>query len=267
MKHLLKVAAVVPALAVFAGSAPAAQIVFTETFDNTVNQTLVSTLDGWGYAMSSGNSSTTNTGQRQVGRMADAVGIGGTQGFVYNVLGGGSGGPQARGTVVWYEGGLEDSSEPLSLPQADVEKLEVYIGHANTTSTTRFLIRIDGEGWFVTTQSWTMSQGIAGGDFETQAELVSWDFSIDGSAWSALAYDGLIDNASSGFAILDSDPAGLPTQTLPSGDITAVGVYHWNSTNWESTRFDNFTVVAIPEPASLGLLALGSLVAVSRRRL
>ena len=160
----------------------------------------------------------------------------------------------------------------MSLAQSDLLSLSLRIGHANDTSQTRWLIRIDNDGtdnWFVSRDTYQMTTGIGAADFETQNIGIGADF-VD-LTWRPLLnngtdqFDGGINGASEGFDIITSADNHAAV-ALPGGSITALGVYHWHSADFVSTRFDDFTVTAIPEPGTLVLIALGCLLILRRFR-
>jgi hypothetical protein len=244
------------ACAALAASTASAQVtvIYSQTFDNTVNATLIN-IPGWNWAVSDGGDSEGTA--RQFSRLSNGTGIGGTPGFVYNA-------PAAQEGIIasltWYDG--------ATFPQETLNSLSVFIGHNNNANETRFVIEIDGAGWFTTTQSWTNNVG-AGGNFASQAVEVTLNFTTTGSAWRPLAFDGNVGAASTGFPVFSGDQSANALETaLPAGTITAVGVYHYMSAG-SITRFDNFAV-AIPEPSTyaaiVGLLALGLLIHRRRRR-
>ncbi|MCC5839301.1 MAG: PEP-CTERM sorting domain-containing protein [Opitutales bacterium] len=232
-------------------------VVYSQTFNNTVNATLIN-IPGWNWAVSDGGDSASTA--RQFSRLSNGTGIGGTAGFVYNA-------PAAQvgevASLTWYNG--------ATFSQDTLDSLSVFIGHNNNANETRFVIEIDGAGWFTTTQAWTNNVG-GGGNFASQAVEVSLNFTTTGSAWRPLAFDGNVGAASTGFAVFSGDQSANALETtLPAGTITAVGVYNYIYNYMPAgsiTRFDDFAV-AIPEPSTyaaiLGLLALGLLIHRRRR--
>ena len=244
-----------------------ATIIYTQPFDNTTDQALISNLTNWGFASSSGLAS--DTGNRQSGRLSALAGQGGEPGFGYNYI---QGNTASRANVAWFAGDLEAPADAMSLAQSDLQSLSLRIGHANIGSQTRWLIRIDNEGtdnWFVSRDTYQMTTGISAADFETQNIGISANFTD--LTWrpllnDAAQFDGLINDASAGFDII-TNAANPDAVALPTGSITALGVYHWHSADFVATRFDDFTVTAIPEPGTLVLvgIALGSLLFFRRK--
>lgn len=238
-------------LAVLGGSL-SAQTLFFESFDNTVDQQAITVLQDWNWAVSDGGVS--NTTNRQFGRLSAAAGVGGDPGFAYVYQNAGA----TFASVVWYDG--------ASFSQNAVTGLSAFVGNSNATNQVRFLIQIDNNDWFVSTAAGQTNVGVAG-NFSAGAAEFTIPFSNAGANWVALAFDGQLGAASSGFPILQGDiSASALTDPLPSGNITAVGAYLLNANN-TSSRFDNFTV--IPEPsvyaALIGLITLAWVVFLRRR--
>ena len=73
-------------------------------------------------------------------------------------------------------------------------------------------------------------------------------------------------SASTGWYELDLDEINIgASTTLPaSGYIRGFGIQHLGQTG--SQRYDNFMVEAVPEPATMALLSIGSLIVFHRRR-
>jgi hypothetical protein len=254
-----------PALVFGATFASAQVVVYTQPFDTTQDQASMSTLNNWGFASSSGKAQ--NSSGLQFGRLSIVDGADGEPGVGYNYI---NTNDNSNGNVSWFAGDLETPADPMSLAQGDVQSLGLRIGHSNTTNQTRWLVRIDNGGtpnWFVSREDYQMTTAIpSGSGFEVGNIGISANFAD--LTWASLSYDGLIDSASSGFAII-TDATALTEVALPTGNITALGVYNWNSIN-SSTRFDDFTITAVPEPSTyaalLGLAALGLAAWRSRRR-
>ena len=243
VSHILSLLLVLlfPGLSARAGT----PISYLQPFHNTTNQTLITTLPGWSWAASDGGG--TDTSSRQYGRLSNAVGIGGIAGLAYNYSGG-----SPRAIVTWVAGEALTGGIPVNAePQ-----VAFHIGHSATGVETRVLIHIENQGWFVTTQTWTMPAGIAIGDFSTQAVSVSFAFTPTAAAWRALTFDGLTGTASSGFAVLTGAQDGLAADLPADGLITAVGLYHANPAN-TSSRFDDFHVSwTLPPNDDAALLSL-----------
>lgn len=262
-----------PAFVLGTVAANGQMIVYAQSFDNTVNQisyvTGAAALPGWSAANDGGLSQDT-TG-RQFGLLSSANGVGGDPGFAYAF----SGDNDLRAFAAWFAGDLQTPTNPMSLAQSDLVSLSAHIGHGNADNQSRWLIRIDNAGtdnWFVSRETYTRNVGNAAG-FEAGNIQISANFSD--LTWRPLfapngtdPFDGLNLEASSGFTRI-TNAANPAASILPSGSITAIGMYHWHSVINTATRFDDFTITAIPEPSTyaalIGLLALG-LVAWRRRR-
>ncbi|MCD8483286.1 MAG: PEP-CTERM sorting domain-containing protein [Verrucomicrobia bacterium] len=237
-------------------SAASAQIVFTETFNYTGGTNPLINIAGWSW-QSVTVAFSDASGQRQFSRISSNNGIGGTAGFAYNA-------PQRRPR----RGSLTHLVQWTIIFPINSRVDQRLYRPQQCSQRNPLVVQVEGEGWFATTQSWT-TPAMTAGNFPTQAQQVTFDFVADASAWRPLAFDGLLGDASSGFAVFSGDQsANALAGNLPSGSITAVGVYHYMAAG-AITRFDNFTVTAIPEPSTyaaiFGALALG-LIALRRRR-
>lgn len=244
-----------------------AQVIYQQGFDNTVNQTEITAISGWNWGVDD-NSTRQANGQRQWGGLSDSAGPDGAQGFAYNYNGSGS----ARTIVSWYDGGGS-----LSIPQSQITSLELKLGNSASTSSTRFVIRIGADQWFVASNANVATSNIGSAtNFATSHVDYVMNFTTDGSAWQILqrwddvsAFDPVADPSSQTFSGRDASGTWdlVMPATLPAGNITAVGVYSYTGNN-ASTRFDDFAVV--PEPATwaaiLGLAALGMGIVRSRLR-
>lgn len=227
-----------PRLSAQAGSA------YLQPFDNTTNQALITTLEGWGWAASDGGA--TDTSGRQYGRLSNATGTGGTAGLAYNYS------ASQRAVVTWVAGEALAGGIPV---HADPQ-VSFHIGHSAPGVETRVLLRVENQGWFVTTQTWTMPAGIDLTDFPTQAVPVSFAIPPAAAAWRALAFDGLTGSASSGFDLLTGAQDGLADDLPADALITAVGLYH-SHPNATASRYDDFAVSwTLPPNDNAALLSL-----------
>lgn len=256
-----------------AGNLMAQTITYTQPFNNTTNQVLIpnatpNALTNWGWAAVNGNAP--NIPGTQWGTLSDANGAGGTPGLAYNL-----GANNVRGFATWFAGDLETPANAMSLAQSDLLSLSTRIGHGHTANQTRWLMRIDDDGtdrWFVSLQTYQMATAIEFvSGFEDNNIGISANFTD--LEWRPLLnpdedapFDGLIGAASDGFTLI-TNAANPAASTLPTGNITALGVYHWHTNN-SATRFDDFTIVAIPEPGTLVLfgIAVGSVFLFRRRK-
>lgn len=225
---------------------------YLQTFDNSEAGTSVTAI-GWNWAPSDGAWGEWHTGGRQIGYMSTSAGIDGDPGFAYQYT------DALLSSVIWTAS---------NLAQSDLETFSVFVGNSNDNAQVRFLIRVgdvSNQDWYVSTASSSNNVGGAG-NFQADAAEFSLNFSDAGANWASLTYDGLQSGLSSGFENTNAFTA--LSDPLPSGNITAIGVYMHGGQTFSSVRVDNFGVTVIPEPGTLALvaMALGSLLFFRRRR-
>jgi len=134
------------------------------------------------------------------------------------------------GRISWYQG---------NGAAADVFRVAICVKDAQNNS-----------AWYASATTFTNTAVSSGANFGAQAVERFLDFS--GATWRALDF------------VAGSSLALGSATTLPSaGTITSFGLYCDKKTG--TLRFDTYTVEA-PEPATLGLLAVGLAVAWQRRR-
>lgn len=201
---------------------------FVETFPNTVNQSMLTTLEGWAWAASDGGGS--DTGGRQYGRMSNANGVDGQPGIAYNYS------QHERAVLTWYTGSELGAGIPTDL----LESFSLRVGHNNANVETRFVLRVADHGWFVTTARWSGNVVGDPNNFQTEAALVEFNFTTSGNAWRFLEFDGNTGSNSEGFAVFSGEQAGMD-DVLPAGLVTAIGVYHFHPASGVS-RYDDFRV-------------------------
>lgn len=231
---------------------------YVQTFDNATNQIRVEDAGiGWLRASDDGTDPT------EAGRLSNALGSDGTEGFAYTFRTGNN------ATLMWNGG--------VNFAQSEVTGFSAMVGHGNASNLVRFLIRIDDAGtdrWYASAIGGAASTTGNAAWFQNGAELFQLSFAT--AAWIPVlnpagdapfgggAFSGQGSN-SDGFTRLGAGDLSANAVSLPAGNITAVGAYLANL-GGSATRFDDFTVV--PEPSTyaalLGLLALG-LVAYRRR--
>ena len=244
-KHAWKLApAAVAALALAGPPQADASIIYQETFDNDTgeNQNLEDAPWNWSWAINAGG-----------GRPAGAdVGLVSGGEFGYNF----QNEDEMQAVISWFD--------DVNIAQGDITELAVDIRHGSAESETRFVVQV-GDDWFAT--------ATPGTTVDEDWTEISWAFSSVG-AWVPILNDGdPFDGISGqvggdGFDVLDLGQ--LNGEDLPSGNITAVGVYN-HAPNYDgpwpdfAIRYDNPTV--IPEPASLALIGAGGLLLLRRRRL
>lgn len=130
----------------------------------------------------------------------------------------------------------------------NLETVNWYQSHSNTTDLTRVAVQLDGGQWYVSDQTFTNNSAHVSWEQKT----LDWDT----ATWQ------LLDFVPGSSLALTGTPAGL------SGDaITAFGLYTDNKTA-SRLRYDSFEItgVAVPVPAALpaGLMLIGALL--MRRR-
>mgnify|MGYP000167724841 CR=1 FL=1 len=235
-----------------------AGVLYQQTFDNTNNQIRVEDAGiGWLRAANGGTDPT------EAGRLSDALGPDGEQGFAYTFRTGNN------ATLMWNGG--------VDFTQSEVTGFSAMVGHGNAANLVRFLIRIDDAGtdrWYASAIGGAASTTGNAAWFQNGAELFQLSFATaawvpvlnpDGDApFGGGAFSGN-NTTSDGFTLLGAGDLTANAVSLPAGNITAVGAYLANL-GGSSTRFDDFTV--IPEPSTLVLLglALGSVLLFRRRK-
>ncbi len=246
-KHAWKLApAAVAALALAGPPQADASIIYQETFDNDTeeNQNLEDAPWNWSWAINAGG-----------GRPAGAdVGLVSGGEFGYNF----QNEDEMQAVISWFD--------DVNIAQGDITELAVDIRHGDADSETRFVVQVGGE-WFATATPGMMETPHDGDEWTE----ISWAFSSVG-AWVPILndddpFDGISgQDGGEGFDLLATGQ--LNGDDLPSGNITAVGVYNYTPdlSGWPGSaiRYDNPTV--IPEPASLALIGAGGLLLLRRRR-
>jgi uncharacterized repeat protein (TIGR02543 family) len=192
---------------------------YVQPFNNTTNQLLVENAGiGWQRAAHNGNLSAD-----QVGRLSNANGPDGQQGFAYTFRGGNN------ASLMWYEG--------LTFSQDTLQAFSAYVGHSHGSNVIRFLIRV-GDNWYASADGGGKAPGVGDGAwFENGATQYTLTFSPENTWVPVVGFNG---TSSGTFTLLGSGDL-TPLAALPAGDVTAVGVYLANL-GGGSTRFDDFTV-------------------------
>jgi len=133
-------------------------------------------------------------------------------------------------------------------------------GNSASANATRVAIRIDSK-WYVSTTATSNSNPNYFNPFNSNALLVTLPFSTAASAWSNLTL-----TPGTSLAIGLALSASNPLLPLPTGNITAFGLYTDSVT--DIIRFDNFTInaVPVPEPTAFAALSAAVLVVLRRRR-
>lgn len=243
----------------FAASAVSGQIaIYNQPFDNATgsDQNIENAPWNWGWAIQGGGG---RPGGSNVGRVSGSAGVGGDPGFGVNIQNISA----LREMITWYAG-----SEVANIAQSSLTGFSIDLRHGSAASETRFVIRI-GDDWFATTQAFTVDVGNADNWVNR-----SWTFTTAGAAWTPILdrtdtsqpFGGV--TGGNGFTALGTGTLAGMTDPLPSGAITAVGVFNRSAgNNWPdpAIRYDNFTV--IPEPSTYALLfGLGAMALLLYRR-
>lgn len=172
------------------------------------------------------------------------------QSFFY--AGNGSGGTNPLNDVKYF---IWTDEYEVNRSVNEVDKISWYQGNETKTDEDRVAIRI-GSQWYVSTAVFTQSVGVGTkGNFNGKAEQKIFTFTTDKSAWNELNFTADSAGGLSIGAALSAD--------LPSGNITAFGLYTDNKT--KTFRFDTYEISAVPEPSAVGLLSLGGLLLMRKR--
>lgn len=117
--------------------------------------------------------------------------------------------------------------------QNNLSQISWYQGNAAKDDVVRFAVKIGGQ-WYVTSQEFTQDNQISStSGFANNAELMTFTFTSDASAWRELSFTAG-SNLSLNSSSLSSD--------LPLGDITAFGLYVDNKSG--TLRFDTYEIQA-----------------------
>jgi len=134
-----------------------------------------------------------------------------------------------------------------------------YSGSMYSGDSQRVIVQIGGN-WYASTTSQTpvnpVNNGSSFGSTATQSTLT---FSTAAANWETL-------NFSAGS---DLTLGSVLSSPLPSGSITGFGLYIQianQSAGNEKSYFDTFELDSVPEPASGGLMCVGGLCLLARRR-
>jgi hypothetical protein len=157
------------------------------------------------------------------------------------------------------------TNEAGPIAASTVGNISFYLGSTSGAQPVRVAVQVGGS-WYVSTETF-QDDNISGGasGFAAGASLQSFNFTTAASAWQTVSFQ------QSGSNPLTSNGTGNLTITgtalsALSGNITAFGIYGNNGSS-ATTRFDTYTITAIPEPSSFAALAgLGALGLVASRR-
>ncbi|HUT36201.1 MAG TPA: LamG domain-containing protein [Planctomycetota bacterium] len=171
---------------------------------------------------------------------------------------------QVNGLFSDYNGSIGNSARmfwasefPIDLSVYALEQAQWYQGNADVRDAFRVAVQLDGAQWYASDMSFT-NPGIAGADFDTDAELKTFGF--EGAEWYLLNFTpgSLLEFVGSG------SPFGLPEGSF----LTSFGLF--SETRLGTLRFDSFELIVgpafvIPEPSTLAVGLLGLLVCRLRR--
>lgn len=217
------------------------EVIYRETFgDTSVNGALMSTV-GWTVAsatsgtwsganafMATVNGRPTNLDNVNAGTSLSTV-----QGLVYsNALANGS------GLISTTEYTIDRSINTIS-------QISFYEGNGDTDDFYRVAIQIGG-AWYASATAFTNTTAVTSGpNFPTLAEYKVLDFSTAPNSWYVLNYGSSLTMGS------------LLSTELPTGNITAFGLYYETVGTASSMRFDTFEIQTVPEPVANVLCAGG----------
>ncbi len=250
--------------AAFAPAGYGAPVVYLQTFANTTNGNLSSSSYGWeAYRTSNAGGVENVTGNS--GAVGSSASAGATNPTSVNATLPGS--ETVSGRIFMSKSNQDsgawaaytNTAETATINNAFTGKLEDVAsfafehGHSSAGITLRLLVQVADE-WYVSTDAYTNNIG-GSANFPDDAEGVTHTLT-GGDEWFAVAF-----NPASSMGTIDTTAVAL------TGDVQAYGVYgNWGSSGDTTARFDNFTINAIPEPASLALMGLGGMLVLGRGR-
>ncbi len=236
--------AIVLAMA-FVNPAKASVVVFDENFDNTTggNISLVAGTDpDWKVAHSNGtsydNTSTANT--PVVSNAASSTGAAPTGYLFHNTF-------QGNAPVIYYVEGLS-----LGAPAGGtvLESVSFALRNVSTSENIQIALKFgpDDDDWFLGDTTFNNA---------TSSVWSNLSLTLSNETWKALTLD--VGNA------ISVGSAATPA-SFNTADLTGIGFYTATTSDPNYIRIDTLAVNAIPEPASLALMGLGSLLILGRRR-
>lgn len=130
-------------------------------------------------------------------------------------------------------------------------------GNNSTTINYRVAIQVNG-AWYASTQTFANATSVSSvGNFASQSVAMTFNFNTLAATWRNLDF-----TLGSTLAL-----GSTLTSNLSAGNITGFGLY-MDSASGGTSRFDTFTITAVPEPTTVGLALLGLAggLLISRRR-
>jgi len=114
----------------------------------------------------------------------------------------------------------------------------------------RAAVRV-GSDWYVSDTDFTIKEG----GWSLTNPDATWNIDADSVNWYSLTFDP-------GVAMGVGSQVALPT----TGTVTAFGFYADAQAYNRAIRMDNYKISAVPEPATIALLAMGMLAVLKRRK-
>lgn len=144
--------------------------------------------------------------------------------------------------------------------EGDVTKLSELsfrLGNQDSNITMNFLLSVDtgsGTEWWVSQDAYSF-QATSSGDFASGVSSLTASIDpLQANAWKVLTG---FDLTSSGGTLGDIDNFGADRTLTGGNDILAFGVWSQKPTGNTNTRWDDFTIAVVPEPASYTLVLMG----------
>ena len=137
--------------------------------------------------------------------------------------------------------GLATVTPSESVAIGDLQSVSWVANYNKIESSTRVVVKI-GTEWYATDQDFSMWQDSNYDQWDEKAETLSFTWTNAKSAWRSLTFD-------------PGTELALATETIDSdlsGNVTSFGLLIHRT---DHVRIDNFTITAVPEPTTCGLVA------------